>query len=159
MWVITQAKSPAVKLLYWHEETAPVAAQHHLHLVYKDPRSYLWLHCQLFFEFSLSCNTQSWASCKHRWYVQLSIMVCMELLILFLQDKTTYCYTQDQSWEFMLLTQLTAGQYREGNSTQLRNAPTGAQSGWLESCEQYKGAKQLQIQLYCPLPGVQHHLC
>lgn len=36
-----------------------------------------------------------------------------------------------------LATQLTAGgQYKVGNSTQLRNVPTVAQSGWLEYCGQ-----------------------
>lgn len=60
----------------------------------------------------------------------------------------------------MLPTQLPAGgEYKEGNSTQLRNVPTGAQSGWLESCGQYEREIQLQTELYCLLPGSQHHLC
>lgn len=54
-------------------------------------------------------------------------MVFMELFILSLRDKSTYCYTKDQSWDFVLPTQLTeGGQYKKGNSTQLREVPTGA---------------------------------
>lgn len=58
--------------------------------------------------------------------------------------KSTYCYTQDQSYELTLPTQLTAGgwYYKEGNSTQLRNVATAAQSGRLEYFGQCRGAKQ-----------------